>query len=370
MLQRPDGDPVVDLGGVRLGGKSRLLSVFFAYVLAKTSHAVGAHERDGAPAEAAARQARSRAGGVSLRRRGKGVGLRARRLVQFGERLVRGVQQPAEPRDVTRSHCLDRLRYAVAFIDDVRRPALQEGRERLFDALEAGGGEVRKTLDGKFLFEDGERVLRLLSALVVFAPRKAVRLVAVEQDEGIRPEFERDVFARHVLAVEQHGIAFFPARGGVLVHDAAVDARIFALGALGEESELDGIGLFARDGGEGGEGRDFDRRGGGEPAPEGDGAVLHHVAADERVSRLPPEEGAARLIVAVAERAVFFEAGKVERDLFFERRPGQADAVFAVGADADGVFERESRRQHLAAAVVDVFADEVDAPRRRNEKFL
>ena len=82
--------------------------------------------------------------------------------------------------------------------------------------------------------------------------------------------------------------------------------------------------------------------------------------------RLLPHICDARGIVGILYLAVVIESADLQRDTRGQIGPSKVDAVAAVGTDVDGVSERKRRGHDLPAAVVDVFADEIDAARRRD----
>ena len=86
--------------------------------------------------------------------------------------------------------------------------------------------------------------------------------------------------------------------GSELIHDAAVDARVFVFRLLRDQGEVDFVIFHARVFGKRHRGGNFHRRGRGQAAAEGHRAVIEQIAAYDGRAALLQIIGDARLIIA------------------------------------------------------------------------
>ena len=276
------------------------------------------------------------------------------------------VKQFAKRDQVAATHCRNGFFHAIALVHHMFRTISYRLRQARFVSFKLLGSYFRQATYVKALFQQTQSLFRFRTTFVVLAGNQAVRLVAVGDDKGVVAEFERYVLVRYRGAIQQNGVVRLAVCRNVLIHYAAIDVGVFALGTLGKQCNFLGVDLLARNGSKRRKGGNLDCRGTTQSATERHGAVLQHVATDNLVSRLLPNVGATGLVVAQGQVVVLAKFVDVDCHLVGQRCPRNIDFVCAVCTHVHGVFQRQRRRENLATAVVDVFTDDVDAPRRRH----
>jgi hypothetical protein len=155
---------------------------------------------------------------------------------------------------------------------------------------------------------------------------------------------------------------------GHLVHDAHARTDEVVLGPVRDERQRDVVERQRERRPERAQERDLERGAGGEPGAD------RHVGGDERVEAAERHafreraRAALRVVEPVAGARLFAEA-PAPRGAVRERRAGDAHAAVVPERQLDRGALRDGGRQHEAAVVVRVLADQVDAAGRRGDRL-
>src|ERR687890_361697 len=235
------------------------------------------HEGDRTPTETRAGEPGARST-VLFRRFHEGVQLGGRDLEVVAQRGVRGVHQAPESVEVSVLERLDRLQDAGVLGENVSR-ALQllSGEER-----QVPFRGIAQVLDTK---RAGRTLARRPPVVVAGVCEAALDTgVADDQEKARGCEIERNIPCLQRTAVHEQSRAGLAEKGGVLVHDAAVDPNISVLGPLADDGEVGTSGPEPEERVEGERRSRLDGRGRGEPRAE------RHVAGEgcpERPDLMP-----------------------------------------------------------------------------------
>ncbi len=216
------------------------------------------------------------------------------------------------------------------------------------------------------LLDHGNAFLALGAADVVFRRGERVLDHGVDQDDLDAFGLEGHQVVHQAAAVQAHDVAFLAEDRGELVHDAAADADVVVLGHLADLRKLSLREFQLEDRIQGGADARF------EGCRRGHAGAQGHVAAEHGVE-------AAHGCAALAH--LFDHAIEIRGPLLFRLRAADAEEqrrivmvdgnqvnhLGTIGADGHRDGFVHGARQHEAAVIVGMFADDVDTARGREK---
>ena len=229
----------------------------------------------------------------------------------------------------------------------------------LADLIEPDALGVAQELDlGMILADGGRGVLAGSTALVICARGELMLDAGVDEDKFVARRVEREILVLHRLAVQADQAALLPEDGGELVHDAALDTAVIMLRRLADLGEFEFVDAVLEKIIQGKGKRALEGCGRRKPGAEGnvsgkDGVESGHLAAPFDGLAANAEDVAGPCLV----RFVFFVETEFDILVIVERIGFYL--VCAVDCSDDSLVDRA--REDIAAVVVGMFADEVDA---------
>ena len=212
------------------------------------------------------------------------------------------------------------------------------------------------------LADGGRGVLAGRAAPVVRAGGELMLHAGIDQNEAVAFRIEREVLVLHRLAVQADEGTRLAEQGRELVHDAALDAAVIVLGALADSRELELVDTIVKN----------VVQGEGEGALEGGAGT--QAGAQGHVAR---EHGVEALHLAAALDGLAADAENVARPLLLglvlllEAELHVFVVIEGVGPHFRGAVDLDrghdaaidGAREDVAAVIIRMFADQVDASR-------
>ena len=324
-------------------------------------------QRDRATAEASARESRAKHALLRTRRVRDHVEFAAAHFVVDRRRTVARVELATELRIVARAQRVDAGRNARHLGHDVASALHERLVHRVARRIEIRNRVAREVRQVAHVI--AQRFVRrraLRDAIVEVRLRQAARLLGVHHEHFAARAIERHMLEARACAMQPKHVAGLCERRRELVHDPAAQPDVAVLGAVREQRELlavvarlvERIERERRD--------DFDRRRRGQPGRHRQVAAVDEVeaarAARPRTEAVPHAER----IVAPAKRRLAARRHLARRGLVHTLlvETDEADAIVVAHRRREIDAAVHCHRQHVAAVVVEVRADEVDATRR------